>query len=76
MTNHKLSDNSIYQIVRLIQLGIITGTDVSDQLRTFELTIGDNGKLDPSPGFLEVFEDNLARLQKDAETTNSENTAQ
>lgn len=76
MTNHKLSDNSIYQIVRLIQLGIITGTDVSDQLRTFELTVGENGKLDPSPEFLKTFEDNLTRLQKDAETTNSENTTQ
>ena len=76
MTNHKLSDNSIYQIVRLIQLGIITGTDVSDQLRTFELTVGENGKLDKSPEFLKTFEDNLTRLKKDAETTNTENTTQ
>ena len=35
----KLHDSAISQIVRLIQLGILTGTDVSDQLRTLECVI-------------------------------------
>ena len=62
MKNFKLSDNSIAQIVRLIQLGILTGTDVSDQLRTFELCENSAGKLDPSPDFLESFEKNLENM--------------
>ena len=64
MKTMRLSDSSIHQVVRLIQLGILTGTDVSDQLRTFELQENDLGKLDPSPDFLSQFEENLSRLQE------------
>lgn len=62
MKTYKLSDSCIAQIVRLIQLGILTGTDVSDQLRTFEVAQTKDGKLEPSPDFLENFENNLQKL--------------
>lgn len=58
----KLHDSAISQIVRLIQLGILTGTDVSDQLRTLECVI-EEGKLAPNPDYMEVFEKNLQTLQ-------------
>ncbi len=58
----KLHDSAISQIVRLIQLGILTGTDVSDQLRTLECVVAD-GKLAPNPDYMEVFEKNLQSLQ-------------
>lgn len=58
----KLHDSAIAQIVRLIQLGILTGTDVSDQLRTLECVIED-GKLAPNPDYVEVFEKNLEALE-------------
>jgi len=32
----KLSDNSIAQLVRVLQLAIITGTDVSDNIRMMQ----------------------------------------
>ena len=35
--SYKLSDSTIAQIVQLIQLGILTGTDVSDQMRTLKV---------------------------------------
>lgn len=57
----KLSDNSIAQIVKLVQLGILTGTDVSDQLRTLELVAAD-GFVEPDKEYLQVFEDNLSRM--------------
>ena len=62
MKTYKLSDSCIAQIVRLIQLGILTGTDVSDQLRTFEVAETTEGRLEPSPDFLENFENNLQRM--------------
>ena len=58
----KLDDSTISQIVRLIQLGILTGTDVSDQLRTLELVVSKN-KIVPSPDYLEFFEENLQALE-------------
>ena len=68
MKTYKLSDSSIAQIVRLIQLGILTGTDVTDQLRTFELCVGTREKLEPSPEFLESFEQNLNNMAQKNES--------
>jgi|TARA_R110002074_G_scaffold16872_7_gene56039 hypothetical protein len=59
----KLSDDAISQIVRLIQMGILTGTDVSDQLRTLELTVDDD-RLQPSQDYVETFEKNLEKMQE------------
>ena len=58
----KLHDSTIAQIVRLIQLGILTGTDISDQLRTLECVVTDD-KLIPNPDYMEFFEKNLQSLQ-------------
>lgn len=60
---YKLHDTAIAQIVRLIQLGILTGTDVSDQLRTLECVIEDE-RLAPNPEYMEVFEKNLQSLEE------------
>lgn len=63
---YKLSDDSIAQLVKLLQLGILSGTDIVDNFRTLELvTNGDT--LDPSPEYLETFEANLQKLQDDAD---------
>ena len=47
----KLSDNTISQLVKLLQLGILTGTDIADQFRTIELVQKD-GLLEPDPEYL------------------------
>ena len=70
--NYKMSDFSISQIVKLIQMGILTGTDVSDQLRTFELCVNSEGNLDPSPDFIENFQNNINKLEKQALEAQSE----
>ena len=38
----RLSDNSISQMVRLLQLAILTGTDVSDNFRMVRFVCEDN----------------------------------
>lgn len=65
----KLSDEVIAQITRLIQLGILTGTDITDQMRLLRVVVGENNYLEPSEEFLnyldnlEVKLSELARLE-------------
>ena len=58
----KLADEAISQIVRLIQMGILTGTDVTDQLRTLELVVEGNSAK-PSDDYLEMFENNIKVME-------------
>ena len=62
---YKLSDETIGQIAKLVQLAILTGTDVVDNLRLMRVTLSDEGSdtLDPTVEYLEVFESNLQKLQ-------------
>ena len=61
---YKLSDSTIAQIVQLIQLGILTGTDISDQIRTLRLVSDEENMLiKPCPNYLEVFNQNLEKMR-------------
>lgn len=65
---YKLSDTSIAQIVQLLQLGILTGTDITDQLRTMRLSVDkETGSLVPSEDFVEMFNENIDRMQSEAD---------
>tara|TARA_Y100000034_G_C6666259_1_gene292302 strand:+ start:222 stop:443 length:222 start_codon:yes stop_codon:yes gene_type:complete len=66
--SYKLSDNTISKIVQLIQLGILTGTDISDQMRTLQVVHGEDNKLDPCPKFVEMFDENLEKMQEIADS--------
>ena len=66
---YKLSTKSIAQIVQLIQLGMLTGTDVSDQLRTFRLCVDEEtSSLVPSKEFTDSYNINLSKLAQKAES--------
>ena len=61
--NYRLSDQTIGQIAKLLQVAIITGTDIVDNLRTVRLHTDDGGEfLDPTPEYLENFEKNLSKM--------------
>ena len=67
---HKLSDTAIAQIAQLVQLGILTGTDVTDHLRTLRLDVEEKtNALVPSVSFEADFNENLKKLVKQAEAT-------
>tara|TARA_B100001287_G_C22426118_1_gene409162 strand:- start:112 stop:339 length:228 start_codon:yes stop_codon:yes gene_type:complete len=68
---YKLSDATIAQIVQLVQMGILTGTDVSDQIRTLRVTANDTGFIEPDPEFVEIFNENLERLRSQASNEKS-----
>ena len=57
----KLHDNCISHIAKIVQLAILTGTDIVDNLRAMELTDVD-GLLDLNPEYIQTFEANLSKL--------------
>ena len=57
---YKLSDQTIGQISKLLQLAILTGTDIIDNLRTLRLVVNDD-KVELEPGYVEHFEKNLKK---------------
>ena len=66
----KLSDGSIAQLVRLLQLAILTGTDVSDNFRTIQFVAEDN-VLHLDPEYVENFEKNIEKMESDVENLDS-----
>ena len=65
---YKLSDEVLAQIARLVQLGILTGTDVVDNLRMMEVTQSqsDEGKLVLSDQYREMAGGQIEKLMSEA----------
>jgi len=55
-TVYALSDDAIAAIVKLIQFGFLSGTDVTDHFRRLRLTLNDEQLLTPGAEWLENFE--------------------
>ena len=45
-TEYKLSDNVIAHIAQLVQVGILTGTDITDNFRMIKLSLGEENNLE------------------------------
>ena len=58
---YRLSDKTVGQIAKLLQIALRTGTDIVDNLRTLRLE-ADGDVLDPDETYLENFEANLNKL--------------
>ena len=67
----KLSDNSIAQLVRVLQLALLTGTDITDNMRLMRF-VENEGIMDLAPEYLETFEANLKKLEEEAENSSKE----
>jgi hypothetical protein len=62
-----LSDEVIFQMVKLIQLGMLTHTNIADHFRTLRLEdIDKNSMLKLTPEYTEWFEEQLAKMEKEA----------
>lgn len=55
MSQMRMSDETIAAIMRIIQFGLLTGTDVTDYFRNLQLQ-NDDGFLVPTPEWCETFE--------------------
>ena len=66
----KLDDKVFGHIAKVLQVAIITGTDIVDNLRTLELTVDDEtGNVTIDSAYLKSFENNVNAMI--AEVTNS-----
>ena len=63
---YKLSDTAISQVAKLLQMAMLTGTDIVDNLRTLEL-VGTDNLLEPTPEFLERVENNVSSMMQELE---------
>ena len=64
-----LGDPAIAEIARLLQLAILTGTDVTDHLRTFRLVVEDDVAF-PHPDFIENIEAIIEKMAREATELN------
>lgn len=69
MESLKLTDDAIAHIAKLIQVAILTGTDIVDNLRAVSFVSDESGQLMISPDSSESFESNINNLLNDASNT-------
>ena len=68
----KLEDNTIVHIIRLLQLGIITGTDIVDHFRMIELVSDDQGNLHLDKDYSANHEANIEKMVSEAAEASQE----
>ena len=61
-STYGLSDDTISQIAKLLQIAILSGTDIVDNLRTIRLVVDERGQLSPDPTYLSNFDESLNRM--------------
>ena len=61
--SYKLSDSSIAQIGKVLQVAILTGTDITDNLRLMEF-VQVSGKLALEPTYEKNFNKNLENMME------------
>jgi|GEM_PF-1307768 len=67
---YTLSDTTIAQIAKCLQVAILTGTDIADNLRQLELEVKANNKVGVTDNYLSTFESNIDRMMNEAQTPN------
>ena len=70
----KFDDSVISTIAKTLQLALLTGTDVVDNLRQIEVQENENGTLSVTPNYNSQFEHWIAKMLEELEAhQNSEN---
>lgn len=67
-TIFNLNDSTIAQIAKCLQIAILTGTDIADNLRQLELEMKDDGKVGVTDNYLSAFESNLEKMMSQAQS--------
>lgn len=64
-----LDDTTIAQIVKLIQMALLTGTDIVDHLRMMQLQVNDNNKIILDLEYSKIFNEQIEKMLKASEET-------
>lgn len=73
-----LDDTTIGQIVKLIQMALLTGTDIVDHLRMMQLDVSDTNKIILNREYAQIFNEQIEKMleasssMKDSEDLPSE----
>ena len=67
MSSYKFSDEVVSQIAQVLQVALLTGTDIVDNLRTLRVT-EDAGILYPDPEYMKAFQENIQNMLNNAES--------
>mgnify|MGYP001301872087 CR=1 FL=1 len=73
VTELKLDDSAIAQIAKILQMAILTGTDVVDNLRLMRLSI-DGESLVPSENYVENFDSDVNHMVETLDDLDNEPT--
>jgi len=71
MDNLRLSDDSIATIAKLLQIAILTGTDIVDNLRMVTFNVNE-GKLTPTQQFVDNLNGGINSMLEKVDSTNNE----
>lgn len=63
----RMTDSSIACVAKMVQMAILTGTDVVDNLRLMRFVSNEDGNLDPDPEFVDGLEDSIQKMLEQAE---------
>ena len=69
-TEYRLSDEVIAQIAKLVQMAILTGTDIVDNLRMLRMSIDNTASsvLNLSDAYRKISEDQISKMMNEVET--------
>jgi|13_taG_2_1085334.scaffolds.fasta_scaffold84701_2 hypothetical protein len=57
-----LDDTAIAQIVKLIQMALLTGTDIVDHLRMMQLQVNDKNKIILNTEYAVIFNEQIEKM--------------
>lgn len=57
-----LDDTTIAQIVKLIQMALLTGTDIVDHLRMMKMEVGENNNIVLNEEYEKIFNDQIEKM--------------
>ena len=69
---HTLSDEFIGQVAKLVQLAIITGTNLVDNMRLLRVSVGEDDKIVLSDDYKEYFDRSIQKMLQEVEELKQE----
>lgn len=69
---YTFSDDLVITMAKLIQVAILSGTDIYDHLRTIQCVVNDEGKITTSPDFTEKLETEIGSMLERAQSLTEE----
>ena len=67
-----LDDTTIAQIVKLIQMALLTGTDIVDHLRMMQMEVNENNKVILNSEYEKIFNEQVEKMLEASQESNFE----